>query len=55
VRQGNAEIANYLVERSLKNEGWGFNNFHHLALIGKSDKSVADVKKMNALKKSIGS
>lgn len=50
---GNEELAKYLAEWMFKEDGYGFNKFHHLAIVVESVGEIADLKRMSVGKKSI--
>ena len=54
LRFGKRDIAAYLMERANKNGGYGLSDFYLPALNGKSEKAVAEIKKMNCTKKAFG-
>ena len=51
---GNVEVAAYLLERTMKNGGYGLSEFFLPALTGKTEKAVKDIKKPNCTKKGFG-
>jgi ankyrin repeat protein/predicted DNA-binding WGR domain protein len=54
MRFGNREIADFLIQKGMKNGGYGLSEFYSPALMGKTVKSVEDIKKMNCTKKAFG-
>jgi ankyrin repeat protein/predicted DNA-binding WGR domain protein len=54
MRYGNVHLAAYLLERTIKNGGYGLSEFFVPALTGKSEKAVKDIKKPNCTKKAFG-
>jgi ankyrin repeat protein/predicted DNA-binding WGR domain protein len=54
MRFGNVKVAAYLLERTMKNGGYGLSEFFVPALTGKSEAAVKDIKKPNCTKKGFG-
>src|SRR3990167_8405538 len=54
LRFGSNEKAAYLMERSIKNGGYGLSEHFVPALTGKTAKAVAEIKKVNCTKKAFG-
>ena len=55
MRFGNRDLASYLIERSIKNQGYGLSEFYLPALNNKSEKGVlSNIKKPNCTKKAFG-
>ena len=51
IRAGRRELAEFLLQRALKNEGYGLNEFYVPALTGKSVEGVREIKKASCTKK----
>jgi ankyrin repeat protein/predicted DNA-binding WGR domain protein len=54
MRAGNAKIAGYLMERAMKNGGYGLSEHFLPCLTGKNAAAVKEVKKVNCTKKAFG-
>jgi ankyrin repeat protein/predicted DNA-binding WGR domain protein len=54
LRNGNREVADFLIQRGVKNGGYGLSEHYSPALMGKTVKSVADIKKISCTKKAHG-
>ena len=54
VRAGRRDIAEYLLGRAIKNDGYGLNEFYIPALVGESKEAVQEIKKQSCSKKAFG-
>jgi ankyrin repeat protein/predicted DNA-binding WGR domain protein len=54
LRSGNIEVGSFLLDRALKNDGYGVSEYFKLALIAKKVADLKDMKKINCPKKAYG-
>jgi ankyrin repeat protein/predicted DNA-binding WGR domain protein len=54
LRAGNREVADFLFQRGLKGGGYGLSEYYSPALMGKTVKSVSEIKKISCTKKAHG-
>jgi ankyrin repeat protein/predicted DNA-binding WGR domain protein len=53
IEQGNVELASWVAKKFVESDGFGFNKFHHLALVAESPDELAGMTKVNGRKKAI--
>jgi ankyrin repeat protein len=54
LRAGNTEVAAFLIDRGLKNDGYGLSEFFKLALTAKNEGPLKDIKRPSCTKKAFG-
>ena len=54
IRKGNRDVANVLLQKALKSDGYGINEFYSPALMDKNIDKIRDIKKPSCAKKAFG-